>query len=385
VSTPLPPRVASGLDDCLSGLKKQKHTTGTVARLPATISTSERLLAENTKKVMSLRVGIIGAGQIVEDAHLPVLKAIEGATVTWIADIDKARSDLLSRMYHVRSIDASDISRAIADIDVCLIAIPLGARRDYIERCAETGVALYAEKPFARTVEEHGRYCRLFPEYKLAAGFQRRLYHTTHIIREIIAGQYFSKLNRVAYSIGQYSVKSGGATKFVTDPVLSGGGFVIESAIHGLDQILLATGADDITVESAGAVVFNNIDYQVTTLAALTASDHKVSVECEMTRLRNLRQEFDYHFDNATVSFGLAPASPLAVTGVDRSAQVTLKLEIGSAGAPRDSAFSVNQAFYLFWSMFLQGIASKETNITSASKSLLTTQWVEGIYRAILP
>src|ERR1700730_14990387 len=101
---------------------------------------------------MSLRIGIIGAGQIVEDAHLPVLKAIEGTTITWIADIDKARADLLSRMYHVREIEASDISRAIADIDVCLIAIPLGVRRDYIERCAESGVALYAEKPFARTV-----------------------------------------------------------------------------------------------------------------------------------------------------------------------------------------------------------------------------------------
>ena len=137
------------------------------------------------------RVGIIGAGKIVEDIHLPILRNIKGIRVSWISDIDKDRLKLISKMYQVPSLLTPQAICELNQVDLCLIATPLGTRQSYLEACAQAGIAVYAEKPFAEDVAQHQYYCSLFPDDSLAAGFQKRFYQTTSIIREIVKTQIF--------------------------------------------------------------------------------------------------------------------------------------------------------------------------------------------------
>ena len=49
--------------------------------------------------VRSVRVGLLGAGNVVESIHLPVLASLDGVTVAWVCDTDTARARALASTY----------------------------------------------------------------------------------------------------------------------------------------------------------------------------------------------------------------------------------------------------------------------------------------------
>src|SRR5689334_13587240 len=105
------------------------------------------------------RIGIIGAGSIVESNHLPAIAALSQAACAWIYDKSMSRSALVSRMYGVAALEEGAFDRAIGDVDICLLAVPYGTRKPYIDLCRRHGKAIVIEKPFAFSKEEHLATC----------------------------------------------------------------------------------------------------------------------------------------------------------------------------------------------------------------------------------
>ena len=357
--------------------------SGTASGTASGVSVRDKDLALTARceemSTLRKRIGIIGAGQIVEDCHLPVLANIGAVTVSWVTDSRVDRSRLLSRMYRVPYITTDEVVERIRDVDICLLAIPVGARKEHIEMCAEAGVALYAEKPFARSQAEHASYAALFPVHRLAAGFQRRFYRSVGTLRRIIEDKVFGELVRIEHSFGQYSLRSGGSERFIARPELAGGGVLIEAGIHGLDQILFATRADSVKVEQTEALLFDRLDYDVVVDSVIVRGQQEVPVRGEFSRLRNLRQTSVYYFETATVFLGVNPGDPLKVRTPALSQ--TTGYEITSVDGAACLATTVNQAMYCFWLEFLRSIEGGRPNATSASSSYLTTVWLEGIDR----
>jgi predicted dehydrogenase len=332
---------------------------------------------------MKRTVGIVGAGAIVEDAHLPILRNLPDVAVAWISDIDAERARLLGRMYDVPVVAASEAAARIADVDICLLAVPLGARKPYVEACARLGKAVYSEKPFAATRQEHQAYCSSFTDFRIAAGFQRRYYRSALAMKELVATQLFGALVGIDFRYGQYSLQSGGRNRYVSNASLAGGGMIIESAIHGLDQILFVTAPESVTVTEAAAVVMLGLDFDTVTRAELRLDARTVPVACEITRLRNVSQGFIYRFERATVHCALAPDSPLRVTAsASPGAATTFELVPERGGD--SGAQSINEAFTRIWRDFIRGLDERRPNASTASASLLTTGWVEDIYRRIV-
>ena len=334
---------------------------------------------------MIKRIGIIGAGKVVEDMHLPVIKNLKELKVAWVCDTDLNRSKLLSRMYQVPHLPVQKAISVLDDVDLCLIATPVGVRKNYIEACAQAGIAVYSEKPFARTRAEHEYYCSLFPDYKIAAGFQRRFYKNIHTLREIIKSGVFGNLKRIELNHGQYSLKSGGAHRYITNPKLSGGGVVIDSGIHCLDQILFSTAATGVEVEVARAIVFNGIDYETTIFSTITMeSKHRVEVECNHTSLRNFHQRFKYFFDTAEVRLGMNPDSQVRAQPLNEGKREKVNFEVFNGKGDTPWASTPNQSYYLSWIFFLKGLLEGRPQMTSAAENYLTTGWVEDIYSKVL-
>lgn len=328
------------------------------------------------------KIGIVGAGQIVEDVHLPLLKSRKDVEVSWVADIDMERVKLLTRMYRIPGIATHEIERALPEVDICLIAIPLGARQEYLEASARAGKAVYVEKPFARTRAEHQYFCSLFPDYAIAVGFQRRFYKSTVLLKQIVERETFGPLDRITLNLGQYSLKSGGSHRYITNPLLSGGGTIMDLGIHALDQILFVTSPEQVSVREARAIVFNRTDYDTTILSELQRNGHRVAVECQMTRLRNLNQGFRFFFEKAVVTAGLDVGSQLCVESNCEATTAGWKQDL--PGEDVICAETINQSFQLMWSFFLKGLEEAIPNLASASTSYLTTGWVEDIYRNIV-
>jgi myo-inositol 2-dehydrogenase/D-chiro-inositol 1-dehydrogenase len=102
------------------------------------------------------KVGIVGAGMVTSGSHLPVLVNMPDVKVAWICDrsLDTARA--VARSYKIANA-YSEISRC-PDVDVVLVAVPVGARQSVVPEVLSRGWHTFCEKPFAMTLAEHERY-----------------------------------------------------------------------------------------------------------------------------------------------------------------------------------------------------------------------------------
>lgn len=328
-----------------------------------------------------MKIGIVGAGKIVEDAHLPVLRTLPGVTIAWISDQRAERRELLSEMYRIPAVTPEAALQQIQDVDVCLIAIPFGARRDYLERCIQCDKAIYVEKPFARSEAEHVQLAARLPAHKIAVGFQRREYHCAQTLRRINASGMLGDLQSIQLTEANFTLSCGGAQSFRTSASYAGGGITIESSIHSLDLIQYLTCAEDLETSQVNAIVRDGIDYQMQCETRLRLPENRnVPVSVFISRLKSLPDVFHFQFEHATVAVPGKPQLPLLIK--TRSSEGGWHTIIPDEFVPA-AAHNINTAFVLFWERFLRGLDEANPNLTSASTSVLTSRWVEQIYRSI--
>src|SRR4051794_18641367 len=75
-----------------------------------------------------LSIGIVGAGQIASDSHLPALLAMTDARVAWVSDRDAHRACLVAKTFRVPYAEYQNSFTDLPDCDVVLLAVPYGVR-----------------------------------------------------------------------------------------------------------------------------------------------------------------------------------------------------------------------------------------------------------------
>lgn len=322
-----------------------------------------------------VRIGIIGAGSIVESCHIPALKSLPRVEIAWIYDQDENRSKLLAEMYSIKKvIPKGKWEEALPEMDVCLLAIPYGARKSYLDTMASEQKALYVEKPFATRESEHRQLCDLFPEFRLAIGFQRRFYQTVWTLQSIMENRVFGELKKIDYTQGTFTIKGGQG--YHSNMALAGGGVLIESAIHAFDQIFCFTGTKSFQLNSKKVFQSDGIDYDTVLDATLEMKNGKsCMLHSEVSSLQNLDNGLTLTFDTATLQCQLTPNDLMKVKTHSGETYILNRY-------PQNPLYasSINESFFLFWTHFLNSMEEKKPNLTSASSSILTTDFIEKIY-----
>jgi hypothetical protein len=329
----------------------------------------------------SFRIGIIGAGSIVEGNHLPAIHSLGNAGISWIFDKNPERMALTTKMYGIPSLSDRSMEEALAEVDVCLLATPYGTRKPYIEMCRKAGISLVVEKPFAFSRQEHLSHCNGFETWKIAVNFQRRFYRSVGVARKIVQEKIFGDLRAVRFAQGNFTLKGGSG--YLSSAELAGGGVIAESASHILDIILMLTDAEDIRLLKCQSLHAAGLDYDTVFDSEMIVKGDKIPVNCEITTLRNLSNGLFLDFDHALVGWDLSPDGKIFL--YDRKSnrlQFTLFQE-PSAEELYGQATKVNEAFLIFWQQFLHGLQHQKANRTSAYGSLLTSAWMEEIYKKI--
>ena len=103
-----------------------------------------------------LAIGVVGAGEITRRSHLPVLVNLPDVRIAWIYDHLPERAQALAGAYGLPAIH-SLAPHELPACDVALLAIPVGARCDYLQHFSRRGTAVLCEKPFAMSAAEHRR------------------------------------------------------------------------------------------------------------------------------------------------------------------------------------------------------------------------------------
>jgi predicted dehydrogenase len=327
------------------------------------------------------KIGIIGAGSIVETNHIPAINALPNAKVGWIYDKDAARMTLVSKMYGIPSLLHALPADGLPEVDVCLLAIPYGSRKPYIEDCRQKGKLLVVEKPFAFSKEEHLANCMGFRPWEIGVNFQRRYYHSVGAIRKIIQGNVFGRLKHIRFVQGNFTLKGGSG--YLSNVALAGGGVIAESCSHILDIILSLTDADEVRVVQLQSLHQAGLDYDTVFDSEIKAGNNEVTVCCEISTLRNLDNGLYLEFEHATLSCDLSPDGKTFIRDTKKKQVEFVVTESPLYEGLSLQATRIGDAFLVFWRQFLLGIEQQKANQTSASSSLLTSSWIGDIYGKI--
>lgn len=197
-----------------------------------------------------LRIGLIGAGGVVRTLHAPLLKQLDDLSIEWVYDVKPAAARAVSDAFGIPG--AHDQLAHCTDVDAVLIAIPVGARQDAWRVAAERGWHVLCEKPAACSVRQfddvvHGmqRAGRV-----VSFGLMRRYYQGLICLRDMVHQRVFGDPVEIWAGEGGAQPRTGrGGDWYQLDRALAGGGVLIETGSHLLDQVMFVAGASNVALE----------------------------------------------------------------------------------------------------------------------------------------
>ena len=327
----------------------------------------------------TLSIGIVGAGEISRKSHLPVLVNTPDVKVAWVYDRRPASAEALARAYGLRALHSLSPDQ-LPPCDAVLLAIPVDSRGEYLDHLCASGGAALCEKPFAMSSVEHGRLIDRFAPYALGAGFMRRFFRSTMLLRQIVANRLFGPLLSIDISEGNRSKGSGVDASFLDDPRLGASrGVLTDLGSHSIDVALYVSAATGFEVQSCCKVMDGAIDRKVTAAVKLrTAASESMPIDLSyaVSWLDRQDNRIELTFEHTKVWSSLVPQAEV-FAGNPQSPDEAVRLAPQAPGAT-----TYNQAFYLEWKDFLAGLRAKQRSTTSASNALLTTSLVEALLAA---
>jgi len=198
-----------------------------------------------------MRIGLVGAGAVVRTLHAPLLKQFADVSVQWVYDQRLHAAREIAEAFGIPA--ASDDLSRCADVDAVLIAIPVGAREQAWARAADRGWHVLCEKPAARTTAELDSILRRMEEAGRVVAFalMRRFYDGTMTLRDLIAVRAFGDPLEIWAGEGSTQPRTGrGGDWYQLNKTLSGGGVLIETGSHLLDQMMIVSGATGCRLEN---------------------------------------------------------------------------------------------------------------------------------------
>jgi predicted dehydrogenase len=333
-----------------------------------------------SRSTATLSIGIVGAGEITRKSHLPVLVNTPNVEIAWIYDRRPALAQALAQAYGLKALHSMPPAELPA-CDVVLLAIPVDVRGEYLSHLSSSGGAAFCEKPFALRAAEHARLIDRFPPYALGAGFMRRFYRSTMLLRRVVTEGIFGPLLQIDISEGNRSKGSGVEASFLDDPRLGASrGVLTDLGSHSIDLALYVSAANGFEVQSCNKVLDGAIDRKLTAAVRLhTASNEsgrRVELNYGVSWLDRQDNRIQLTFEHTKVWSGLVPTAEVFL-GNPESPQDALCLAPQTPGAT-----TYNQAFYLEWQAFLAGLRTERESIISARSALLTTSLVEALLAA---
>jgi predicted dehydrogenase len=104
-----------------------------------------------------LKIAVIGAGWISQEAFLPAVKQTGNAVVTALVSGNAAKAKRLADFYGIDDVygyDAFDVMAAHGKVDAVYIATPNSSHCEYAVRAAKHGLHALVEKPLATTIAD---------------------------------------------------------------------------------------------------------------------------------------------------------------------------------------------------------------------------------------
>lgn len=233
-----------------------------------------------------LKLGVVGAGVVLDRYHIPAINAVPEVARTIVIDADPERA---RRVAERNSFPrwSTDLAELVRHADLAIVLVPNGLHSSVSCELLAQGVHVLCEKPMARNVEE----CLAMIEAarrgnaQLCIGHNRRFQQHIKLAKQLLGKGLTGEVVGIQAEEGSTSDWPRSPSYF--DPVLSGGGALLDVGIHSIDLIRWF------------ASEFDQIEYQGNGTAVTVESDAKLSFSLAngakgtvvASRTRNLAQK----------------------------------------------------------------------------------------------
>lgn len=184
----------------------------------------------------SVRVGILGCGQIAQSAHLPNLRRMATVEVVALAEADAA---LLrrARAFAPRAVPFADWRQVVdlPEVDAIVVALPTGLHAEAAVAAFEAGKAVYLEKPIASDLADGRRVLDAWRHSGRVGmvGFHYRLHP---LVAELRRQVQRGRIGRVVTARSVFSIRSGALPGWKVER-RTGGGVLLDLASHHVDLL----------------------------------------------------------------------------------------------------------------------------------------------------
>jgi len=140
--------------------------------------------------VSSVRVGFIGCGGIA-NLHMNNLSRIEGVELVAFCDVDEGRAKAAAERFKGNAYTDHRQMFEREQLDAVYICIPPHAHTDQEILAAQTGVAIFVEKPVARTLDKALEILEAIKKSGVinSVGYHFRYFDGTDLAKERLAGK----------------------------------------------------------------------------------------------------------------------------------------------------------------------------------------------------
>ncbi|MBQ3003443.1 MAG: Gfo/Idh/MocA family oxidoreductase [Clostridia bacterium] len=198
-----------------------------------------------------LKIGMVGAGNIATNAHLPAYAKCHNATVVAIVDLDRSRAEEAAKKFGIPEVyDTVEEMLEKADIDAVDVCTWNNGHAPCAIAAANAGKHVMCEKPLtvsdelAEAIKEAVEKAGV----KFFLAVPGRFGHKNEYLQKQVADGAFGE---VFYAKTSYIRRRGTPSGWFTDKKTAGGGPVIDIGVHGIDAAWYIMGCPKPTRVSA--------------------------------------------------------------------------------------------------------------------------------------
>jgi predicted dehydrogenase len=181
----------------------------------------------------ALRLGIFGTGRIAAD-YLVALEDVPGLTLAAVCDIEESRAIAMGERFGAPYYRNAEDALEWAKLDAVLIATPPSTHEELVLQCLGAGLHVLCEKPFALDVASAKRMLAAGLEAQRALTMSAKFRHVPDVI-EAKARIGAGNLGRLVLAENSFTAPVPMQGRWNVDPVISGGGVLIDNGTHSVD------------------------------------------------------------------------------------------------------------------------------------------------------
>lgn len=188
---------------------------------------------------MKPSIGILSAAHVHTDTYAELLAAHEDVSFAGLTDSEDERGREMAERHETAYVN--DAAELLEQIDAAVICSPNVTHREWIERAFEYDVHVLCEKPLATTLENAQAIVDHWSEsdVHLGVAMPLRFCGPARQARERFDAGEIGSIRSIS-GTNRGKMPSG----WFTDPVLSGGGAVMDHTVHIVDLVHSLTGEE---------------------------------------------------------------------------------------------------------------------------------------------